>query len=145
MQMYAQSTQYECFLFPCCSLVGPAFSTSLIVLSEFTCTHGCHHAANQMRFALFRTLLRTALRPVLCSFVMLARGRNSSVGIATPYELDGPGIEFRWRRDFPHPSRSALGPTSLIYNGYRVSFPGVKRPGRGVNHPPHLASRLKKE
>ena len=25
------------------------------------------------------------------------------------------------------------------------SFPGVKRPGRGVDQPPHLASRLKKE
>jgi hypothetical protein len=25
------------------------------------------------------------------------------------------------------------------------SFPGVKRPGRGVDHQPHLASRLKKE
>jgi hypothetical protein len=25
------------------------------------------------------------------------------------------------------------------------SFPGVKRPGRGVNHPPHLAPRLKKD
>jgi len=24
-------------------------------------------------------------------------------------------------------------------------FPGVKRPGRGVDHPPHLAPRLKKE
>jgi len=24
------------------------------------------------------------------------------------------------------------------------SFPGVKRPGRGVDHPPHLAPRLKK-
>jgi len=23
------------------------------------------------------------------------------------------------------------------------SFPGVKRPGRGVDHPPHLAPRLK--
>jgi len=26
-----------------------------------------------------------------------------------------------------------------------VSFPGVKRPGRGVDHPPHLAPRFKKE
>ena len=26
--------------------------------------------------------------------------------------------------------------TSLLYNGYRFFFPGVKRPGRGVNHPP---------
>ena len=25
------------------------------------------------------------------------------------------------------------------------SFPGVKRPERGVDHPPHLAPRLKKE
>jgi len=25
------------------------------------------------------------------------------------------------------------------------SFPGVKRPGRDVDHPPHLAPRLKKE
>jgi hypothetical protein len=28
----------------------------------------------------------------------------------TCYELDGPGIESQWRRDFPHPSRPALGP-----------------------------------
>jgi hypothetical protein len=38
-------------------------------------------------------------------------GRNSSVGIATRYGLDGPGIETRMRRDFPHLSRPALWPT----------------------------------
>jgi hypothetical protein len=37
--------------------------------------------------------------------------RDSSVGIATGYGLDGPGIESRWRRDFSHTSRLALGPT----------------------------------
>jgi len=36
------------------------------------------------------------------------------------------------------------GPPSLLYNGYRV-FPGGKRLGRGVDHPPYLAPRLKKE
>ena len=51
------------------------------------------------------------------------RGRDSSVSIATRYGLDGPGNEFRWGRDFPHPSRPALGPTELPVNGYRV-FPG---------------------
>jgi hypothetical protein len=39
------------------------------------------------------------------------RHRDSSVGIATCYGLDGPGIESRWGRDFPHLSRPALGTT----------------------------------
>ena len=38
-------------------------------------------------------------------------GRDSSVGIATRYWLDGPWIESRWEQDFPHPSRPALGST----------------------------------
>jgi hypothetical protein len=37
--------------------------------------------------------------------------RDSSVGIETRYELDGPGIESRWGRHFPYPSRPALGST----------------------------------
>ena len=56
-------------------------------------------------------------------------GRDSSVGIATRYGLDGPGIEswcggeiFRTRPDRP------CGPPSLLYNGYRV-FPGCKAAG----------------
>jgi hypothetical protein len=36
---------------------------------------------------------------------------GSSVGIVTAYGLVGPGIEFRWGRDFPHLSRPALRPT----------------------------------
>jgi hypothetical protein len=38
-------------------------------------------------------------------------GRDSAVGIATRYGLDGPGSESRWGRHFPQPSRPALGPT----------------------------------
>ena len=38
-------------------------------------------------------------------------GPGSSVGIVTAYGLDGPGIESRSGRDFPHLSRPALGPT----------------------------------
>ena len=36
---------------------------------------------------------------------------DSSVGIATRYVLDGPGIEYRLGRNFPHLPRPALGPT----------------------------------
>jgi hypothetical protein len=42
---------------------------------------------------------------------MLTGRPGSSGGIATGYGLDGPGIEFRWGRDFLHLSRPALGPT----------------------------------
>jgi len=38
---------------------------------------------------------------------------GSVVGIATVYGPDGPGIESRWGRDFPHLSRPALGPSLL--------------------------------
>ena len=54
--------------------------------------------------------------------------RYSSVGISTRYELDGMGIEFRWRRDFLHQSRPALGPTQPPIQGSRV-FPGGKAAG----------------
>jgi len=38
-------------------------------------------------------------------------GQDRAVRIATRYGLDGPGMESRWGRDFPHPSRPVLGPT----------------------------------
>jgi hypothetical protein len=37
----------------------------------------------------------------------------SVVTTATLYELESTGIESRWGRDFPHPSRPALRPTHL--------------------------------
>ena len=57
----------------------------------------------------------------------IIRGRDSSVGIATRYGLDGDpilvgGDIFRIRPDRP------WGPPSLLYNGYRV-FPGGKAAG----------------
>ena len=46
-----------------------------------------------------------------CTALYCIVDRVSSVGIATAYRLDGPGIESRCGRDFPHLSRPALGPT----------------------------------
>ena len=68
-----------------------------------------------------------------------ARSRDSSVGIATRYGLDGPVIEWRWGRDFPHPSRPALGSHPTFYTMGTGSFPGVKRPGPGVDPTPSSA------
>jgi len=56
-------------------------------------------------------------------------GRDSSVGIATPYGLDGPGIESRWGGEIfrTRPDRP-WGPPRLLHNGYRV-FLGGKAAG----------------
>ena len=63
-------------------------------------------------------------------------GRDSSVGIVTRYGLDGPGMESRWRPRFSAPVQTGPGvhPTSCTMG--TGSFPAVKRPGRGVDHPP---------
>jgi hypothetical protein len=47
-------------------------------------------------------------KQLLCLYLHLLVGRDSSVGIATDYGLDGPEIEFRWGRDFP-PIHTDLG------------------------------------
>jgi hypothetical protein len=54
------------------------------------------------------TIHRKVENSVLCAVM---QGRDSSVSIVTHYELDHPGIEPWWGRDFPHPSRPALRPT----------------------------------
>ena len=63
-------------------------------------------------------------------------GPDSSVGIATNCGLDGPGIQSRWGRDFPHLSRAGLAPTQPSVNGYRVFPGGKKRPARDADPSP---------
>ena len=70
--------------------------------------------------------------------------RDSVVGIATRYGLEGPGIESRWGEIFRTYPDGLRGPPSLLYNGYRV-FPGGKG-SRGVMLTTHslLVPRLRK-
>jgi len=51
-------------------------------------------------------------------------GSGSAVSIATGYGLDGPGIESRWGRDFPHVSRHTLGPIQPPVQGVPGLFRG---------------------
>jgi hypothetical protein len=70
-------------------------------------------------------------------------GRDSSVGIATRYGLDGPGIESKWGGDiFRNCPDRPWGPPSLLYNGYRV-FPGGRmRPGRDADSSPPSSAEV---
>ena len=65
------------------------------------------------------------------TFVPAAWTGRIAVGIATRYGLDGPGIESLLELDFVKPSRQAMESTQPPAQW----VPGVKRPGRGVNHP----------
>jgi hypothetical protein len=47
--------------------------------------------------------------------------------------------------DIPHPYRTDLGPTQPTVQGVPGFLPELKRPERGVDHPHHLAPRLKYE
>jgi hypothetical protein len=67
---------------------------------------------------------------------LVIQDRDSSVGIATRYRLDGPGIESRWGTRLSAPVQTGLGAQPASYTMGTGCFPGVKRPGRGVDHSP---------
>ena len=72
-------------------------------------------------------------------------GRDRSVGTATRYGLDGPAVQSRWGARFSAPVQTGPGAHLASYTMDTGSFPGVKRPGSGVDHPPYLAPKLKKQ
>jgi len=90
-------------------------------------------------------------RKVICFQIMFHYiqsivSRDCSVGIASRYKLDSPGIDLRCERDFPHPSRPALRttpPPTQWVPGLSRGEGGVKRPGRGVDHTPLFSAEIK--
>ena len=71
--------------------------------------------------------------------------RDSSVGITTRYGLDGQDIESLWGAIFSAPVQTDPRAHPASCTMVIGSFPREKRPGRGVDHPPHLVPRLRKE
>jgi len=99
---------------------------ALCQYSHYVC---CSFAAHCLIFPLIVTTTRCICEP------------GSSVGIATGYSLEGPGMEFRWERNFPpvqtgpgaHPASCTMG--TGFFSGGKV------RPGRAADHSPLLAPR----
>ena len=69
--------------------------------------------------------------------INLAQNRDHGPGWTVRGSNPGGGEIFRTRPDRP------WGPPTLLYNGYRVFFPGVKRLGRGVDYPPPSSAEVK--
>jgi hypothetical protein len=77
--------------------------------------------------------------------IIRTKGRDSSVGTATGYGLDGPGIESRWGARFFAHVQTGPGAHLATSTMGTESFPGVKRPGRDADHPPSFSAEIKKE
>ena len=63
-------------------------------------------------------------------------GQDSSVGIVTGYRLGGLGIESQWGARFSSPVQASPGAYPVSCTMGTRSFPGVKQPGHGADHPP---------
>ena len=85
-------------------------------------------------YCLLTSLYRNALHyaggfGIIAGIIITPVGRDGSVGIATGYGLEGPGIESRWGSEIfrTFPDRPGFQPASYI-SGYRA-FPGSKADG----------------
>ena len=62
-------------------------------------------------------------------YIYIYGGRDSVVGIANGYGLEGPEIDSRWGREFQHPSRPAPDPTQSHVQWVTSFFLGGKAAG----------------
>ena len=69
-------------------------------------THNAHNKYNTLKYQTCFIDVLVLYTITTCTIIM---GWDSSVGIVTRYGLDGLGLESEWGRDYPHPSRPALG------------------------------------
>ena len=105
--------------------------------------------------------MRFALALTVCARIFLW-GLRSCIGAVKNANLYHCICHFYWppfvvcsvsnqpEANFMHSSRHLdpdrpWGPPSLLYDGYRVSFPEVKWPGRGVDHPPSSSAEVKEK
>jgi len=63
----------------------------------------------------------------------------------TRYNLDGPGFENRWGRDFPYQSRLAPTPTQPLVQWVVYLFPAIKATDAWRWSPCHLVPIIQKE
>ena len=70
----------------------------------------------------------------ICNWHLYKAGMN---------KLKKTGIESSWGARIYVPVKTGLGAHPASYTMYTGSFPGVKRPGSGVDHPPTYSAEVK--
>ena len=73
---------------------------------------------------------------------MLNMVKDSSVGTATRYGLDGPVIEFRWGARFYAHVQTGSGADPASYTMGTGSFLGLRWLGHGIDHPPPSSAKV---
>jgi len=94
----------------CASAIRDSFVLSTLVSDNAHLTFGRPIHVPLIEFTITKRRLRFTVT-IFCMQYTINWGPGSLGGITTGYGLDGPEIESRWGRDFPHLSRPALGPT----------------------------------
>jgi hypothetical protein len=113
-------------------IIRPALSRTMVLyVSQFVC-QVCSRGAGclVMTAVLMATIIEHRFISLQCRFTLQAGRSGDRIPAGERYSAPvqtGPGA---------HPASYTMG---------TCRFPGVKLPGCGVNNPPHLTSRLKKE
>jgi hypothetical protein len=112
--------------------------------NEWSCTCTppvCLHGGDMYVFQLHVIWLTVIhIKMFLCISVV---GWDGVVSVVTCCGLVSPGFKSWWGQDLLHLSRLALGPLASFTVGTRSLSPGVKWPGRSIDHPPLFSAKFK--
>jgi len=116
----------RCIIFDIFLLIRPSYVrkktfiiTGKVPSDHIRKGHDIIYKISSFSMSIFFILRKRTLRFIVnsplcrknCTVAPIDSRLGDVIGIATGYGLDGPGIESRWGRNFPHLSRPALGPT----------------------------------
>jgi len=104
---------------------------------QFKCA--CSKAAGNVKLSNYMHLVPRKITNVTIPTLV----RDSSVSTATRYKLDGQGIEPGGGARFSATVQTGPGAHPASYTMCTASFPGLKRPGRGVGHPSPSSAEVK--
>jgi hypothetical protein len=103
----------------------------------------CSAVPQPLRHRVPSSMVSYILKYFVITVFTMKGSRDISVCIATGYGVHRSGIKSRWAEIFSAPVQTCPGAHPTTFTIGTGSFPGVKRPGRGVGHPPIFSAEVK--